>query len=68
MVTVHQIGARIIENSLVQRPRISGHRAMSQLCNARSRRVEFIGAEFNGTGVSLPYIEHQVSGSDAASR
>jgi hypothetical protein len=33
-----------------------------------SRRVEFIEAEFNGTGVSLSYIEHQVSASDAASR
>jgi hypothetical protein len=33
-----------------------------------SSRVEFIEAEFNGTGVRSPYIEHQVSASDAASR
>src|SRR6267142_2237048 len=33
-----------------------------------SSRVEFIEAEFNGTGVRSPYIKHQVSASDAASR
>src|SRR5260370_3541186 len=33
-----------------------------------SSRVEFIEAEFNGTGVRSPYIEYQVSASDAASR
>src|SRR5438309_8917618 len=34
----------------------------------RSSRVELPEAEFNGTGVRSPYIEHQVSESDAASR
>jgi hypothetical protein len=33
-----------------------------------SSRVEFIEAEFNGTGVRSPYIKHQVSAPDAASR
>jgi hypothetical protein len=33
-----------------------------------SSRVDLFEAEFNGTGVGLPYIEHQVSASDAASR
>ena len=33
-----------------------------------SSRVEFIEAEFNGTGVRSPYIQYQVSASDAASR
>jgi hypothetical protein len=33
-----------------------------------SSRVELVESEFNGTGVSLPYIKHQVSASDAASR
>jgi hypothetical protein len=33
-----------------------------------SSRVDLFEAEFKGTGVGLPYIEHQVSASDAASR
>jgi hypothetical protein len=33
-----------------------------------SSRVEFIESEFNGANARSPYIEHQVSASDAASR
>jgi hypothetical protein len=33
-----------------------------------SSRVEFIESEFNGTGARSPYIQYQVSASDAASR
>jgi hypothetical protein len=33
-----------------------------------SSRVEFIEAEFNGAGARSPYIQYQVSASDAASR
>src|ERR1700682_845364 len=33
-----------------------------------SSRVEFVEAEFNGTGARSPYIQYQVSASDAASR
>jgi hypothetical protein len=33
-----------------------------------SSQVEFIEADFNGTGVRSSYIKHQVSASDAASR
>src|SRR6202165_2859823 len=33
-----------------------------------SHRVELIEGEFNGTACGLPYIEHQVAASDAASR
>jgi hypothetical protein len=33
-----------------------------------SSRVEFIESEFNGTGARSPYIQYQVSASDAARR
>jgi hypothetical protein len=33
-----------------------------------SSPVDLFEAEFNGTGVGLPYIKYQVSASDAASR
>jgi hypothetical protein len=33
-----------------------------------SSRVEFIESEFNGTSARSPYIQYQVSASDAASR
>jgi hypothetical protein len=33
-----------------------------------SNRVEFVESEFNGTGAQSPYIQYQVSASDAASR
>jgi len=33
-----------------------------------SSRVEFVESEFNGTGALSPYIQHQVSASDAAGR
>jgi hypothetical protein len=33
-----------------------------------SSRVEFIEVKFNGAGARFPYIQYQVSASDAASR
>jgi hypothetical protein len=64
---VSVVGIDIGKNSF----HIVGHDergANRRLGNAFQAELIFIEAEFNGTGVRSPYIEHQVSASDAASR